>query len=153
MPLFLSLTWSMNCLADSPFLRMSSSISTTSWFAPPCKGPQSAQMPALMEAKRFVCALPTIRTVLVEQFCSWSACRMSSRFSARTATGSGRYGSAGPADVMCREFAQESRSVRGEMDGGPKVFLYENAALGGSFPHRRAVGVLPDSFGLPVLAV
>ena len=34
------------------------------------RGPQSAQMPAVMDAKRFVCALPTILTVDVEQFCS-----------------------------------------------------------------------------------
>ena len=42
----------------------------TSWLAPPCSGPQRAQMPAEIEAKRFACELPTRRTVDVEQFCS-----------------------------------------------------------------------------------
>jgi hypothetical protein len=40
------------------------------------------EMPAAMDANRFAWELPTMRTVEVEQFCSWSACRMSSRFSA-----------------------------------------------------------------------
>ena len=47
------------------------------WFAPPCRGPQSALIPAPIDAKRFAWELPTMRTVLVEQFCSCSACRMS----------------------------------------------------------------------------
>jgi hypothetical protein len=46
-----------------------------------------------------------MRTVEVEQFCSWSACRMSSRFSAFATSGSTTYGSAGTANIMCRKFA------------------------------------------------
>ena len=42
----------------------------TSWFAPPWSGPQSAQMPAAIDANRFARELPTRRTVDVEQFCS-----------------------------------------------------------------------------------
>ena len=60
----------------------SSSISSTAWLAPPCSGPNSALMPAETEANRLACDEPTSRTVDVEQFCSWSACRMSSRSSA-----------------------------------------------------------------------
>ena len=60
----------------------------TSWLAPPWSGPHSAQMPAEIDANRFACELPTRRTVDVEQFCSWSACRMSSRFSALTISSS-----------------------------------------------------------------
>jgi len=47
-----------------------------------------------------------MRTVLVEQFCSWSAWRIRSRFSALTATGSGRYSSAGTANIIRRKLAQ-----------------------------------------------
>jgi hypothetical protein len=55
------------------------SISMTAWLAPPWRGPQRALMPAEIEAKRLALELPTRRTVLVEQFCSWSAWRISSR--------------------------------------------------------------------------
>ena len=34
---------------------------------------------------------PTVRTELVEQFCSWSACRMKRMSSARSSRGSGWY--------------------------------------------------------------
>ena len=44
-------------------------------------------MPAEIEANRLAWLLPTMRTVEVVQFCSWSACRMSSRLSARSSTG------------------------------------------------------------------
>jgi hypothetical protein len=37
------------------------------------------EMPALTEVNRLALELPTMRTVDVEQFCSWSAWRMSSR--------------------------------------------------------------------------
>jgi hypothetical protein len=39
-------------------------------------------MPAETEANRLACEEPTSRTVDVEQFCSWSACRMNSMSSA-----------------------------------------------------------------------
>ena len=45
-------------------------------------------MPALTEAKRLAWLEPTIRTVEVEQFCSWSAWRISSMSSALTTVGS-----------------------------------------------------------------
>jgi hypothetical protein len=45
-------------------------ISKTAWLAPPCKGPQSAEIPAEIEGNKPACEEPTILTVEVEQFCS-----------------------------------------------------------------------------------
>ena len=59
----------------------------TAWFAPPWSGPHSARMPAAIAAYRLAPELPTMRTVDVEQFCSWSACRIRSWFSAFSRTG------------------------------------------------------------------
>ena len=64
-------------------------MSMTATLAPPCSGPHSAQTPAATDAYRFACDDPTMRTVDVEQFCSWSACSSSSWSSARTTTSSG----------------------------------------------------------------
>src|SRR4029078_10282479 len=118
---------------------MVSSISMTFWLAPPCSGPQRAQMPAEIEAKRLAWLLPTMRTVDVAQFCSWSAWRMSSRFKARATTGEMRYGSAGTANIMCRKFSVYERSLRGYMNGWPIDFLYENAAIVRAFDSRRTM--------------
>jgi hypothetical protein len=49
---------------------MASNISKTAWFAPPCNGPQSAEIPADKDANKPACEEPTILTVDVEQFCS-----------------------------------------------------------------------------------
>ncbi len=62
-------------------------------------------MPAEIEANRFACEEPTSRTVEVEQFCSWSACRISSLSSALVTTGSGMYSSAGTEKVIRRKFS------------------------------------------------
>ncbi len=61
----------------------------------------------------FACEEPTRRTVEVEQFCSWSACRMSSLSSAETTTGSSSYSWAGTEKVMRRKFSTYPRSLRG----------------------------------------
>lgn len=58
-----------------------------------------------IEANMFACEEPTRRTVEVEQFCSWSACRMSSLSSAETTTGSRSYSWAGTEKVMRRKFS------------------------------------------------
>src|SRR5258707_249952 len=50
-----------------------------------------------------------MRTVEVEQFCSWSACRMSSWLSAFSRTGEISYSSLGTANIMWRKFAQYAR--------------------------------------------
>jgi hypothetical protein len=47
-----------------------------------------------------------MRTVEVLQFCSWSACRMSRRLSARSTTGRTVYGSAGTENIMRRKLEQ-----------------------------------------------
>ena len=66
------------------------------------RAPQ-AQMPAEIEANRLASLEPTMRTVDVLQFCSWSACTINSKFSASTKSGSISYGSHGTANIMCRK--------------------------------------------------
>jgi hypothetical protein len=44
-------------------------------------------MPAAMQAKGFAPDDPANRTVEVDAFCSWSACRMKMRSIARSSTG------------------------------------------------------------------
>ncbi|MNN26278.1 hypothetical protein D3C81_1397790 [compost metagenome] len=63
---------------------ISSSIFSTASLAPPCAGPHSAVTPAATEAYGLAPVEPTRRTVEVEAFCSWSACRTNSRSSALT---------------------------------------------------------------------
>ena len=60
-------------------------------------------MPAEIEAYRLARLEPARRTVEVEQFCSWSACRMSRIRSARAASGSMTYGSVGTANIIRRK--------------------------------------------------
>ena len=60
-------------------------------------------MPAEIEAYRLAWLEPTMRTVEVEQFCSWSAWRMSRMRSARATSGSTSYGSAGTANIIRRK--------------------------------------------------
>jgi len=45
-------------------------------------------MPADIDVNRLAALDPTVRTVEVEQFCSWSAWRRRSRLSARATSGS-----------------------------------------------------------------
>jgi hypothetical protein len=70
-------------------------------------------MPAETELKRLACAEPTRRTVEVEQFCSWSACRMKSMSSALTISGSRSYGSAGKPKVIRRKFSVYESELSG----------------------------------------
>ena len=48
---------------------------------------------------------PTIRTVEVVQFCSWSAWRIRIRFRAWTTSGVATYSSYGIENIMCRKLA------------------------------------------------
>ena len=82
---------------------ISSSIFSTASLAPPCAGPHSAVMPAATEAYGLAPVEPTRRTVEVEAFCSWSACRMNSRSSALATTGFSSSGSLGTSNIMCRK--------------------------------------------------
>ncbi|GMA86042.1 hypothetical protein GCM10025868_12920 [Angustibacter aerolatus] len=102
---------------------MRSSISRTAEFAPPCSGPDRAWMPADTDANRFAWPEPTSRTVDVEQFCSWSACRMNSRSSAFVMAGSTSYGSAGKPNVSRRKFSTSPIELSGYRNGWPMLFL------------------------------
>ncbi len=62
-------------------------------------------MPAAMQANGLAPEEPASRTVEVEAFCSWSACRMKMRSIARASTGLTLYSSHGTAKHMCRKFA------------------------------------------------
>ncbi len=62
-------------------------------------------MPAEMLANRLASRRADQRTVEVEQFCSWSACRMNSMSSALATSGSTSYGSAGMPKVIRRKFS------------------------------------------------
>ena len=63
------------------------SIFSTASLAPPCAGPHSEAMPAAMQANGLAPLDPALRTVAVEAFCSWSACRMKMRSIARARVG------------------------------------------------------------------
>jgi len=56
-----------------------------------------------MAANGLVPDEPHRRTVEVEAFCSWSACRMKMRSSARSMTGFTTYSSHGVANIMRRK--------------------------------------------------
>jgi hypothetical protein len=77
----------MNRVPSSPSAWIAWSICITETLAPPWSGPERAQMPAEIDVKRLEALEPTVRTVEVEQFCSWSTCRRRSRFSARATSG------------------------------------------------------------------
>ena len=62
-------------------------------------------MPAAMQAKGLAPDEPARRTVEVEAFCSWSACRMKMRSMARVSTGLGFQSSAGTEKHMRRKFS------------------------------------------------
>ena len=66
---------------------------------------------------------PTSRTVEVEQFCSWSACRIRICFSACTIVGLTSYGSDGTANIIRRKFSIRSSELSGYRNGWPIVFL------------------------------
>ena len=74
-------------------------------FAPPCAGPHRQATPAAIAANGLVPDEPHRRTVEVEAFCSWSACRMKMRSIARTSTSLILYSSQGVANIMRTKFA------------------------------------------------
>ncbi|MOA12397.1 hypothetical protein D3C78_1323830 [compost metagenome] len=84
----LSLTCSMNSptLAMPPLAWICSSMFRQASLAPPWAGPQRQATPAEMAANGLVPDEPHRRTVEVDAFCSWSACRMKMRSSARSTT-------------------------------------------------------------------
>src|SRR6202012_4559228 len=96
--------------------------------APPCAGPQRQAMPAAMQANGLAPEEPAIRTVEVEAFCSWSACRMKILSSASASTGLILYSSHGTAKHMFRKFSAKESEFFGETKGFPMVYLNAIAA-------------------------
>ena len=84
---------------------ISASILSAASLAPPCAGPHRQAMPAAMQAKGLAPDEPASRTVEVEAFCSWSACRMKIWSIARASTGLTLYSSHGTAKHMLQEIA------------------------------------------------
>ncbi|CFO10228.1 Uncharacterised protein [Bordetella pertussis] len=66
-----------------------------------------------MAANGLVPDEPHRRTVEVEAFCSWSACRMKMRSSARSTTSLTLYSSHGVANIMRRKLPVYDRSFCG----------------------------------------
>src|SRR3954462_15702155 len=116
---------------------ISSSISRHASLAPPCAGPQSEAMPAAMHAYGLAPEEPHRRTVDVEAFCSWSACRMKMRSMARTRTSFTWYSSAGTPNIMRMKFAVYERLFFGYMNGWPIEYLYDIATMVGIFAISR----------------
>src|SRR3954468_11418040 len=125
---------------NSPTLEtspISSSICSAASLAPPCAGPHSEAMPAAMQAYGFAPDDPHRRTVEVEAFCSWSACRMKMRSIARTSTSFTLYSSVGTPNIMRMKFAVYDRLFFGYMKGWPIEYLYDIATMVGIFAIRR----------------
>src|SRR5271163_4042600 len=99
------------------------SIFSTASLAPPCAGPQRDAMPAAMQAKGLAPEEPAMRTVEVDAFCSWSACRMKILSSASARTGLILYSSQGTAKHMLRKFEAKESEFFGYMKGWPMVYL------------------------------
>src|ERR1700709_1992440 len=90
-------------------------------------------MPAAMQANGFAPEEPAIRTVEVDAFCSWSACRMKILSSASASTGLILYSSHGTAKHMLRKFSAKLSEFFGYTNGSPMVYLKDIAASGGIF--------------------
>ncbi len=104
-------------------------------------------MPADTDANRLAWPEPTSRTVEVEQFCSWSACRMKSRSSALTSAGSG--------DVrLGREAERHPEEVLDQALGVVRVEeRLADALLVGVRRDGRQLGQQPDGRQLDLLVV
>src|ERR1700682_1402614 len=93
------------------------SIARAASLAPPWAGPHRHAMPAAMQANGLAPEEPAIRTVEVEAFCSWSACRMKILSSASARTGLILYSSQGTAKHIFRKFSAKLREFLGYMQG------------------------------------
>src|SRR6202012_4078768 len=96
--------------------------------APPCAGPHRQAIPAAMHANGLAPEEPAMRTVEVEAFCSWSACRIKILSSASASTGLILYSSQGTAKHICRKFSAKLSEFFGYMNGWPRLYLYAMAA-------------------------
>src|SRR6201988_4895170 len=102
---------------------MSERLASAASLAPPWAGPHRQAMPAAMQANGLAPDEPAMRTVEVEAFCSWSACRMKILSSASASTGLILYSSQGTAKHMFRKFAAKESEFFGYMKGWPMVYL------------------------------
>src|ERR1700754_1140870 len=102
---------------------MLASIASAASLAPPCAGPHRQAMPAAMQANGLAPEEPAIRTVDVDAFCSWSACKMKILSSASASTGLILYSSHGTAKHICRKFSANDSEFLGYMKGWPTVYL------------------------------
>src|SRR6202000_1248754 len=99
--------------------------------APPWAGPHRQAMPAAMQANGLAPEEPAMRTVEVDAFCSWSACRMKILSSASASTGLILYSSQGTAKHMFRKFSAKVSEFFGYTKGWPMVYLNAIAAGAG----------------------
>ena len=99
-------------------------------------------MPAAMQANGLAPEEPAIRTVEVDAFCSWSACRMNILSSASASTGLILYSSHGTAKHMCRKFSAKFDEFFGYMKGWPMVYLNAIAARVGIFAIMRIDAIM-----------
>src|SRR3954453_17152135 len=91
---------------------------------------------------------PTSRTALVEQFCSWSACRIQRTSSARSIRGSGWYLTSVIRYIIERKLPGYERSLSGWTKGGRRLGRYGTAASGGTLALRRIVAMWRSSSSL-----
>src|SRR5512144_1469511 len=82
---------------------------------------------------------PTARIAFVEQFCSWSACRMKRTSSAFSSVGFGLYFTSAVLYIMFRKLPAKERSLSGYTYGKPIECLYANAARVGILAMRRTI--------------
>src|SRR3954454_25277137 len=96
---------------------ISDSIASAASLAPPCAGPHRQAIPAALQANGLAPEEPAIRTVAVEAFCSWSACRMKILSSASASTGLILYSSQSTAKHMLRKFSAKESEFFGYTKG------------------------------------
>src|SRR6266853_725873 len=107
------------------------SIFKTASLAPPCAGPHNEAIPAAMQANGLAPLDPALRTVAVDAFCSWSACRMKMRSIARARVGLTFISSQGTANAIWRKFSAYPSEFFGYIKGCPCEYLYAIAAIVG----------------------
>src|ERR1700760_4806063 len=99
------------------------SLASAASLAPPCAGPHRQAMPAAIQANGLAPDEPAMRTVEVEAFCSWSACRMKILSSASASTGLILYSSQGTAKHMLRKLCAKPSEFFGYTKGWPRLYL------------------------------
>ena len=93
-------------LRNSVDRAISESMFSAASFAPPCAGPHRHAMPAATHANGFAPDELASRTVDVDAFCSWSACRMKMRSMARAIVGLTLCSSVGTAKAHVQEIGR-----------------------------------------------